>query len=224
MSYAHGGDAYPLLEALMNRRIAPTYLLALTATFVGSLAIPALAQAQQQVKIPQGSISYEEKPEVTLPLVICWHDGKKDLYIQTEASDPTIAQQQGVNYVPQLSNAIDAPNGAVDDIYVFTNSEESDQYNILPSEPKPVGPYNRDTAYSPLWQVSKVTWKDGVRQRTLTSEKEVLDAEAKGLVLVEKTRAVLNCPVLYTDAGGLLPKAVVRLKDGDGDDGVYRNK
>lgn len=187
------------------------------------LAMPALANAQQ-VKIPQGAISYEEKPKVTLPLVICWHDGKKDLYIQTDASDPAVAAAQSVNYVPQLANAIDAPNGAVDDIYVFTNSTEKDQYNILPSEPKPVGPNNRDTSYSPLWQVSQVTWKDGVTQRTLKSESEVKDAEAKGLVLVVKTRIVLNCPVVYTEAGGLLPKAVIRLKDGDGDDGVYRNR
>ncbi len=203
--------------------IASPKAVALSVSLATMLGTPLLSGAQQ-VKIPQGSISYEENPRVALPLVICWHDGKKDLYIQTDASDPAIAAAQNVNYVPQLANAIDAPNGAVDDIYVFTNSTQKDQYNILPSEPKPVGPNNRDTSYSPLWQVSQVTWKDGARQRTLKSEKEVLDAEAKGLVLLVKTRIVLNCPVVYTDAGGLLPKAVVRLKDGDGDDGVYRNR
>lgn len=31
---------------------------------------------------------------------------------------------------------------------------------------------------------------------------------ATGLVTVEKTRIVLNCPVIYTSVGGLLPKAV----------------
>jgi hypothetical protein len=36
----------------------------------------------------------------------------------------------------------------------------------------------------------------------------------------KKTRAVVNCPVIYTDAGGLLPKAVIRLKNG----GVYQNQ
>ena len=53
---------------------------------------------------------------------------------------PTPSQAQAVNDVPRLANAIDAPIGAVDDIYVFTNSTRPDQYNILPSEPKPVGP------------------------------------------------------------------------------------
>ena len=194
--------------------------LGVCAATITALTTPGIAKAQQRVTIPQGSISYEDDPKVVLPLVICWHDGKKDLYIQTEASDPTIAAAQEVNYVPRLSNAIDAPNGAVDDIYVFTNSTQTDQYNILPSEPKPVGPNNRDPDYTPIWQVSKVTWKDGVHQRTIKSETEVLDAEAKGFVIIEKTRAVVNCPVIYTDAGGLLPKAVIRLKNG----GVYQNQ
>ena len=207
----------------MKRWITSMKCISLSITTGAMLSTPVIAMAQQ-VKIPQGSISYEETPKVVLPLVICWHDGKKDLYIQTDASDPSIAAAQNVNYVPQLANAIDAPNGAVDDIYVFTNSTEKDQYNILPSEPKPVGPNNRNTSYSPLWQVSQVTWKDGASQKTLKSENEVKDAENKGLVLVAKTRIVLNCPVVYTDAGGLLPKAVVRFKDGDGDDGVYRNR
>ena len=207
----------------MKQWITSTNPIALSVIVGAMLSTPVIAIAQQ-VTIPQGSISYEENPKVVLPLVICWHDGKKDLYIQTDASDPAIAAAQKVNYVPQLANAIDAPNGAVDDIYVVTNSTEKDQYNILPSEPKPVGPNNRDTSYSPLWQVSMVTWKDGVSQKTLKSENEVKDAENKGLVLVDKTRIVLNCPVVYTDAGGLLPKAVIRLKDGDGDDGVHQDR
>ena len=208
----------------MNRLIASSKTVALAAGISALLSVPILANAQQRVVIPQGSISYEEQPHVVLPLVICWHDGKKDLYIQTDASDPAIAAQQQVNYVPQLSNAIDAPNGAVDDIYVVTNSKQPDQYNVLPSEPKPVGPSNRDTSYSPLWRVSKVTWNDGVSQTTLKSEQEVLDAASDGLVTIDKTRIVLNCPVLYTDAGGLLPKAIVVLYDGDGNDHIYRNR
>jgi hypothetical protein len=126
----------------MKEWITSTKSIALSATIGAMLSTPVVATAQQ-VKIPQGSISYEENPKVVLPLVICWHDGKKDLYIQTDASDPAIAAAQNVNYVPQLANGIDAPNGAVDDIYVFTNSTEKDQYNILPSEPKPVGPNHR---------------------------------------------------------------------------------
>lgn len=54
-----------------------------------------------------------------------------------------------------------------------------------------------------------MTWKPGASQHTLKSEKEVLDAAEDNLVTIEKTRIVLNCPVLYTDTGGLLTKAQV---------------
>ena len=202
----------------------PKNSLVLATGMLALLPAATYAGAQQQVKIPQKSITYEETPRVTLPLVICWFDGKKNLYIQTDASDRTIATQQGVNYVPQLENAIDAPNGAVDDIYVFSNSKETDQYNILPSEPKPVGPDNADKSYTPLWRVSSVTWREDVKQTTLKSEKEVLDAQTAGLLTITKTRIVLNCPVIYTDAGGLLQGAVVHLKDGDRDDSNSRTR
>ncbi len=174
------------------------------------------ARAQQPIHIPQQLITYEENPRVSLPLIICWHGGKKNLYIQTEASDAGVAAQMGVNYVPQLANAIDAPGGAVDDIYVVTNSVQQDQYNILPSEPLPVGPKNADPNYTPLWRISQVTWNAGVKQVTITSEAQALKAQADGLVTIVKTRIVVNCPVIYTDAGGLLPKAVISLNDKDG--------
>lgn len=180
-------------------------------------------QAQQQVKIPQSIISYANKPTVRLPLTICWYKGKKNLYIITDTSDQGVAQQEGVNHVPILTNALTAPQSSYDDIYTVTNSTRKDQYNVVPSEPYPVGPWNKDPSYSPLWQLSKVTWKDGVTQTTLKSEEEVLDASAKGLVTIEKTRIVINCPVVYTDAGGLLPNAVIHFDDHDGDNDKYKN-
>ncbi len=76
----------------------------------------------------------EQKPRVVLPLVTCWYKGKVAYYIQTEASDPSVAEQMGVNYVPRLANAISAQ--AVDDIYVVTNFKQG---NVIPSAPIPAG-------------------------------------------------------------------------------------
>jgi hypothetical protein len=50
--------------------------------------------------------------------------------------------------------------------------------------------------YSPLWQVSEVTWKDDVTARLLTSAAAVEDAEQGGDVTIRKTATVVNCPVL----------------------------
>lgn len=145
-----------------------------------------------------------QNPSVILPLVHCWYKGKVAYYIQTEASDQSLASQQGVNYVPQLANAIGA--GAVDDIYHVTNFAQG---NVIPSAPIPAGPGNSDPNYSPLWQVSLVTWKSGTTPHILKSEEEVLNAQSQGLVDVVKTNIVVNCPVIYTPFGGLLPTAKI---------------
>lgn len=145
---------------------------------------------------------------VRLPLVKCWYDGKVAYYIQTDASDAGVAAQQGVNYVPRL---VDAIPDAVDDIYTVTNFAQG---NIIPSAPIPAGPGNTDPNYTPLWQVSTVTWAQGTRPRVLRSEAEVLQAAARKEVTLVKTTIVVNCPVIFTPRGGLLPTARL-LDDGE---------
>lgn len=149
---------------------------------------------------------------VQLPLVAAWYEGKVAYYIQTEASDPQVAKDQGVNFVPKLTSAINA--GAVDDIYVVTNFKQA---NVIPSAPIPAGPGNKDPDYSPLWQVNTVTWNQGKTPHTLRSEDEVLAAEAAGLVTIAKTNIVVNCPVIFTPQGGLLPTAKITLSHGQHD-------
>jgi hypothetical protein len=141
---------------------------------------------------------------IELPLVPGWYNGQQVAYIQTEASDPGVAAQQQVNYVPALANVLDAPNPAVDDIYVVTNFTQS---NIIPSAPNPAGPGNTDPNYSPLWQVSTVTWANPKAAHTLHSEAEVKAALAALLVTVTKTHIVVNCPVISSPQGGTLPNA-----------------
>jgi hypothetical protein len=145
-----------------------------------------------------------QNPSVILPLVHCWYKGKVAYYIQTDASDPSYASQQGVNLVPELANAI--AGGAVDDIYHVTNFNQG---NVIPSAPIPAGPGNTDPNYTPLWQVSLVTWKSGTTPHTLKSEEEVLNARSQGLVDIVKTNIVVNCPVIFTPYGGLLPTAKI---------------
>lgn len=152
----------------------------------------------------QSANTVRQTPYVVLPLVQCWYKGKVAYYIQTEASDEGLAKQQDVNYVPQLSNAI--AGGAVDDIYHVTNFTQG---NVIPSAPIPAGPGNTDPNYSPLWQVSLVTWNSGTTPHVLKSEEDVLNAQSQGLVTIVKTNIVVNCPVIYTPVGGLFPTAKI---------------
>jgi hypothetical protein len=147
-----------------------------------------------------------DSPRVILPLVQCWYKGQVAYYIQTEASDAALAQQQDVNYVPLLANVLSASPAAVDDIYHVTNFKQG---NVIPSAPIPAGPGNTDPNYSPLWQVSLVTWNQGTNPYVLKSEEDVKTAEANGLVTIVKTNIVVNCPVIYTPFGGLLPTAKI---------------
>jgi hypothetical protein len=145
-----------------------------------------------------------KKLSVTLPLVKGWFDGKPVLYLTTDVSDPNAAKDMGVNYVPRLTNAISSNPSAVDDIYAVTNFAQG---NVIPSAPIPTGPDNQNADYSPLWQVSTVTWKDPQHAHTLKSEKDVLDAKDTGMVDIAQTNIVVNCPVIYSPEGGLLPNA-----------------
>jgi hypothetical protein len=152
-----------------------------------------------------GSSSSTKKfTTVKLPLVNCWYNGQVAYYIQTEASDQAVARQQDVHFVARLADAIAA--NAVDDIYAVTNFAQG---NVIPSAPIPAGPDNADPEYTPLWRVSTVTWKAGTTPHTLTSEEEVLAAEAAGMVTIEQTNIVVNCPVIFTPEGGSLPTAVL---------------
>ena len=123
-------------------------------------------------------------------------------YIQTEASDRGVAAAQGVNYVPALANVLTSNPGAVDDIYLVTNFTQG---NVFPSAPTPAGPGNTSPSYSPLWQVTTVTWANPKKAVTLHSEAEVFAAEAAKLVTLSKTTIIVNCPMIYSTQGESSP-------------------
>ncbi len=145
----------------------------------------------------------QPKAVIELPLIPGWYDGQQIAYLQTEASDAGLAASQHANYVPKLALVLQGPV-SFDDIYAVTNFTQA---NVVPSAPIPAGPGNANPDYSPLWQVSKVTWADKSKAYTLKSEAEVLAAAAAKLVTIEKTQIVVNCPIIYSPQGGTLPGA-----------------
>ena len=119
-----------------------------------------------------------------LPLLRGWFEGQEVLYVTTDASDADMARAKHANYAPLLANALPDPQastssgmqrmqrlGATDRVYGTTNFEQA---SVFASAPRPVGPANAYTAYSPLWQLVQVTWVDATQARTLRSEEEVL--------------------------------------------------
>ena len=151
----------------------------------------------------------------SLPLQVGFFDGATALYITPEVGvDPNapaaiitaahqVANGFNSNFIP--TNFGTLPNSpAVDDIFVFTNFAQG---NVLASAPHPAGPTNTDTNYSPLWQVSLVAWNSGRQGRVLKSQTDITNAATAGDVTITKTPIIVECSVVFTPGGGLLPGA-----------------
>ena len=149
---------------------------------------------------------------VQLPMIAGWHENERVHYVTTDVSDRQMAEKLGANFVPRLALAV--PEGpaapgrrsVLERIYLFTNFTQG---NIVPSAPSPVGPGSSDKTYSPLWRVVQVTWLSGSTPSELRAEEAVLAAEGKGWVRLNITDIVVNCPVVHSASGGLLPGATV---------------
>lgn len=139
------------------------------------------------------------------PLLRGWADGLELTYVTTDVSDAAVAKDKFANFVPSLAHAIPAQPGhrsLVDKVYSVTNFAQG---SVFASSPGPVGHLNRDRSYTPLWQMVTVTWRVGQAARVLKSQEQVLDAAEKGLVALETTPVVLNCPIIHHDTQGSLP-------------------
>ena len=140
----------------------------------------------------------------TMPVVVGWFNGQHVLYLSPEASDAAAGGPQA-NFSALLGRS--ANSNAVVPIYAVTNFKQG---NVIPSAPLPTGPASgANSGYSPLWQVNMVTWKPGVTPSVLKSGADVQAAQAAGNVTITKTNIIVNCPVIYTPLGGLLPGVTV---------------
>lgn len=148
-----------------------------------------------------------------MPLQTGWFEGEPVFYLTTDVSDAEVARDKRANFAPRLAEAL--PRGtplpgqpsSVDKVYAVTNFTQA---SIFASAPLPVGPLSRDTAYSPLWRMVKVTWVSASQATTLRSEEQVLAAAESGAVRLEPTRVVLNCPIVHRGPRGGLEGVVLR--------------
>jgi len=121
---------------------------------------------------------------------------------------PLVAKGSDANCIPTNFGVLPG-TAAARNIFGF-----STQGNVLASAPIPAGPTNTNTDYSPLWQVSLVSWNSGRRPRALTSQADILKAASDGEVSITKTDITVECSVVFTLQGGLLPGARIVGYDG----------
>jgi hypothetical protein len=188
-----------------------TFLAMLAIASLYPLAVaPAAVRAQSDTQNNQRVL-----PRVSLPLQVGFFNRATALYITPEvgvspdapasviATAHQVAAGFNANFIP--TNFGSLPNSpAVDDIFVFTNFKQG---NVLGSSPHPAGPANTDTNYSPLWQISLVAWNSGRQPRALTSQTDIETAANAGEVTITQTPIIVECSVIFTPSGGLLPGA-----------------
>jgi hypothetical protein len=81
------------------------------------------------------------------------------------------------------------PHGGIDPLYSFTNGVEG-QFSV-----SAVGPGDPDY-HGGRWAIYEVTWNDGATPTLLTSDAEVLAAEAAGELTITRTPEADNrCPI-----------------------------
>ncbi len=144
--------------------------------------------------------SVQKPTQITLPLFYAWYNGEEVAYVTTDVSDRDIARLKNANYAPRLRDAIPKypkppqVKTALERVYSFPNNEQT--HTVFPSAPEPLGYLSEDRRYSPLWIMYAVVWKDPSQARELKSEEAIFVAEEEGLVTIERTDVVLNCPVI----------------------------
>jgi hypothetical protein len=157
-----------------------------------------------------------------LPLQAGYFNHEPALYITPEvgvgaggsgaaATARTIAQGFNATYVPAAFDTLNDQNKAVDDIYVFSNFKQG---NVLASAPNPAGVQNTDPNYTPIWQINLVAWNSGFTPRRLTSQQDILTAQKDKEVTVTLAPIIVECSVIYTPSGGLLPGAEITVNSG----------
>ncbi len=137
-----------------------------------------------------------------VPPVDAYLEGKRILFIHTEASDAKVAalltEMKGspVVVVPSLARV---PQELRTPVYVFKNGVAGEgpfkfQPDVFEHAPGAGG-------YTPLRELNLVTWKDERKARELKSAGEVKKAAAAGELAIERPGVVINMPLLTWPGG-----------------------
>jgi hypothetical protein len=183
----------------MTRNLVVATLVALLmAGFV--LAYTLLASPEAEAQMGGGMGMNAEGAKV--PQVKGFAEGEEILFLHTEASDAEIAQTltemmgSPVLVVPSLA---DAPESMLANVYVFSNGIEG--MGPLGFQPDVFDSPAMTEGYSPLRQVNLATWQDEASARELRSAAQVLEAEERGELSIERPGVVVNMPMVTWPGG-----------------------
>ena len=134
---------------------------------------------------------------ISIPVEKGYVNGNLSYFISTDASEERIVSSVtnttkfDVNYAPTLSNTSEI---ARQQGYVFTNGilGNGTFEHQLPVASATSG----DEGYSPLFEINYVKWNNESQARILKSTADIIDAQSKGEISIEKSNVIINSPAV----------------------------
>jgi hypothetical protein len=134
---------------------------------------------------------------ISIPVEKGYVNGNLSYFISTDASEERIVSSVtnttkfAVNYAPTLSNTSEI---ARQQGFVFINGilGNGTFEHQLPVASAASG----DEGYSPLFEINYVKWNNESQARILKSTADIMDAQSKGELSIEKSNVVINSPAV----------------------------
>jgi hypothetical protein len=134
---------------------------------------------------------------ISIPVEKGYVNGNVSYFISTDASEERIVSSVtnstkfDVNYAPTLSNTSEI---ARQQGFVFTNGilGNGTFEHQLPVASAASG----DEGYSPLFEINYVKWNNESQARILKSTADIMDAQEKGELSIEKSNVIINSPAV----------------------------
>lgn len=164
-----------------------------------------VAQAQDNILSQNGQLKSTDNTTsggndsmfISIPVEKGFVNGNLSYFISTDASEERIVSSVtnttkfDVNYAPTLG---DTPEISRQQGYVFTNGilGNGTFEHQLPVASATSG----DEGYSPLFEINYVKWNNESQARILKSAADIIDAQSKGELSIEKSNVVINSPAV----------------------------
>ena len=198
----------------LNKTSTMTAAILVVMIFTSALTVTLSQTFAQQVA--PGSVLKLSRASVPIdiPLIKGYENGNDIYFIGTDVSDQNAADQltEFTNFTVNVAAILSqTPEAARGQVYVFTNGINGTGPNGFQSPVLNAKP--GDEAYSPLMQVSMVTWNDQSAAKEVKSVQEIMDAENNGTISINKTGIIANHPAVQWEGSSLKVREDKKIND-----------
>lgn len=184
-------------KSILALVIATGFMIALLSSGVAQGQNSSLSQNEPLKSIGNITNGINDSTFISIPVEKGFVNGNISYFISTDASEEMIVSSVtnttgfDVNYAPTLG---DTPQISRQQGFVFTNGVIGNGTfeHQLPVATAASG----DNGYSPLFEINYVNWNNDSQPRILKSAAEIMDAQSKGELSVQKSNVVINSPAV----------------------------